>query len=273
MADSRNSKYRQGSFLATKCVEKLCLDGNFSDWIVASHDCDIQAAYHKEPLLEVFPFRIVSKLDGNSRAKNARKLTLEAFLNDQSVVIELSAVDKISINKEEADQFDPHDAFALDNAGREIFQVWLAARYRRSSFSDAFITALNAGGKRFLDRIAALMDEYSEAVRSLLFKVDDDERNNAKEHPFRLGIYLLYSKRKESPEADIKGKECAERLDELFAQAFCSGESWQWVEVEYCDPVSDEAFTVADHEGYRQWSLEYLSHSGEREDALPFRGG
>lgn len=102
------------------------------------------------------------------------------------------------------------------------------------------------------------------------FKVSSDEREDPYAEPYQLEIIVLYRVDDRCPDADEQAISCCNEIDELFASVFYVNGCWQGIEVVSCEPISDEALSVAVHDTYKQWRLEYLSKHGDRDDAFPF---
>ena len=72
-----------------------------------------------------------------------------------------------------------------------------------------------------------------------------------------------------TPGPFAKATVAAQALEGIFEAAFKAPTGkWQNVELEYCDPISDTAMTVAMSESLKQWRLEYLSMQDEPPDSM-----
>lgn len=169
MPEGRNLSLRQGHFLSAQCISSPDVeDQDVACWVVASHDCDIAAVVAKEPYIEVFPCKLVKKLDTNAFGKNARLLRIDALLDDNPVVLEIAAVHKLAIPKQGLSPDNYCKSFKLTDENLTVFQGWLAARYRRSSYAEKFEELIRTD--KLNEKLAACSDQYPAAVRSLLFK-------------------------------------------------------------------------------------------------------
>lgn len=154
----------------------------------------------------------------------------------------------------------------LDKQGYNILQKWLAARYRRAAFPEAFEARLRSpqmsGKETFLDRIEGILEAGGDHIRGLLFDLDEGEdvERVAPADTYQLGIVVLYNSWRDEPAAAAVASNAAEELERLFAEAFESqtGE-WQGIRLTYCDPMSDNAITVAQSENFKEWRLEHMS--------------
>ncbi len=272
MADSeRNLSWRQGDILSDEALEICNLaaaDGSSETIyaVVISHDCDLAASESKEPNAEVITGRRVHKLGGDSFAKTARRLQVEYQSADGPVVLELAATGKVLVPKATLFTSAPRRDISLDKQGLNILQRWLAARYRRTAFPEAFEARLRspqmAGKKNFLERIEGILEAGGDHIRGLLFDLDEgaDVEQVAPTDTYQLGVVVLYNSLRDEPAAAAVASNAAEELERLFAEAFESqtGE-WQGICLTYCDPMSDNAITVAQSEMLKEWRLEHMS--------------
>jgi hypothetical protein len=271
MADSgRRFSWRQGDVLTGEAAIALgyCTlenaDATFV--IIISHDCDLAAEVEKEPVVELIVGRRIEKLGGDSYGKTARRLHIEYQTQDGPVVLELRATAKQFIEKQKLFDFVPRNDIGLDGRGIGILQRWLAARYHRAAFPEAFEDRLRAAvipGKRtFLKKIESILAEGGEHIRALLFDLDEGKNIERKttDDVYQLGINVLYDSTKDEPTAATAAEKAAQELEELFNTAFHSEQAgWQNISLLYCDPVSDSAITVAQREMLKQWRLEHMS--------------
>jgi hypothetical protein len=176
------------------------------------------------------------------------------------------ATAKQPIEKQKLFEFSHRDDIELDGRGIGILQRWLAARYYRAAFPEAFEDRLRAAvipGKRaFLKKIELILSDGGEHIRGLLFDLDEgkDIERQAAEDVYQLGINVLYDSTKDEPTAAVVAEAAAHALEELFRTAFYSEQAgWQNICLQYCDPISDNGITVAQREMLKQWRLEHMS--------------
>lgn len=271
MADSgRQFSWRQGDLLTGEAAVALgycaqdAADATFV--VVISHDCDLTAEIEKEPIAELIVGWRIDKLGGDSHGKTARRLHIEYQAKDGPIFLELMATAKQPIEKQKLFKFSPRNDIELDGQGIGILQRWLAARYHRAAFPEAFEDRLRSAvipGKRtFLKKIELILANGGEHIRGLLFDLDEgrDIEREAPDDLYQLGINILYDSTKDEPTAAAAAEKAAEELEELFSTAFYSGQfGWQNVRLLYCDSMSDNAITVAEREVFKQWRLEHMS--------------
>lgn len=232
--------------------------------IVISHDCDLAAAIEKEPHVEILIGRSIAKLGAASNAKIARRL--ELLLQNQSgpQAVELLAPEKLTVPKARLWGYAPRRDLWLASQDRLILQRWLAARYRRAAFPEAFETRLRTKIDRrpLVEHIEAILDEGGEFIRCLLFELDDGDilERQEPEDVYQLGITVLYVSEPDEPRAYAAASAAAEALEQIFARAFEQQSGMvEHIDLRYCDPISDAALTVQQRERLTEWRLEYLS--------------
>lgn len=232
--------------------------------VVITHDCDLAAAVEKEPHAEILVAHPTLKLGAAANGKVARRLELLLHGHSSSRVVELFASQKRMVQKAALFEYAPRQDVWLVPHDRLILQRWLAARYRRAAFPEAFEARLRTKVDRraLVEHIEAIMDEGGEWIRCLLFELDDgdiSEREGPKD-VYRLGITVLYASALDEPMAHSAALTAAEALEKIFARAFerPSGVR-EYIDLRYCDAVSDAVLTVQQREQLTEWRLEYLS--------------
>ena len=262
--------WRQGDVLTDEAAKTLGLqhseDADNTFVVVVSHDCDLTAVAAKEPITELIVGRRIDKLGRDSYAKTARRLHIEYQTRTGPVVLELMAAGKQSISKPDLFATEPREDMWLDGQGIGILQRWLAARYHRAAFPEAFENRLRAakipGKHALLKRIEDILDDGGNHIRALLFDLDEgkDIERETSDDLYQLGINVLYDSLRDEPTAAAAATKAAEELEALFEAAFRSSEAgWQNVCLQYCDPISDSAMTVVQRETLKHWRLEHLS--------------
>lgn len=232
--------------------------------VVITHDCDLAAALEKEPDAEILIGSPITKLGVAANAKIARRLELALQGDAGPRAVELLARDKRAVPKAALFEYSPREDLWLLPQDRLILQRWLAARYRRAAFPEAFEERLRTkiGRRKLVDHIEAILDEAGEWIRCLLFELDEGEirERDGPEDLYRLGITVLYASVPDEPKAYAAASSAAEALEQIFARAFeRQGGVREYVDLRYCDSISDAALTVHQREQLTEWRLEYLS--------------
>lgn len=271
MADTdRQFSWRQGDVIpheTAKALDLLTPESNDQCFaVVVSHDCDLTAGVDKEPNAEIVVGRRIDRLGADSYGKTARRLHIEFQSKEGPVAIELMATSKQQVAKPALFAAHPQRDIWLDGRGIEILQRWLASRYLRAAFPEAFEDRLRSvvlpGKRTFLKRIENILAMGGDHIRALLFDLNEgkDIERNGPEDVYQLGIIVLYDSLRDEPTAAEVATKAAEDLEKLFETAFHSEDSgWRNICLQYCDPMSDSAITVAQREMLKQWRLEHMS--------------
>jgi hypothetical protein len=209
-------------------------------------------------------------MGGDSFGKTARRLNIEYQSDKGPVYLELVASNKKQINKSDLFACKPRTDIQLNVKDLRILQLWLAARYSRAAFPEVFESRLRAaktpGKSNLLEKIEKILNVGSDHIRALLFDIDKGENIERKTQNdlYCLGIVVLYASLRDEPKAFAAANVAAKALEEIFEAAFKAPTgAWVNIELEYCDPVSDSAMTIAMSETLKQWRLEHLSLKDE----------
>lgn len=271
MADTdRQFSWRQGDVIAHEAAKALDLLSPENDdqyfAVVVSHDCDLTASVDKEPDADVIVGRRIDRLGADSFGKTARRLHIEYQSENGPIALELVATSKRPIPKSTLFATHPRQDIRIDGRGTGILQRWLASRYHRAAFPEAFESRLRAailpGKQTFLKRIESVLATGGDHIRALLFDLDEGKaiERDGSEDVYQLGIAVLYDSLRDEPTAAGAATKATEELEELFEAAFHSQDSgWKNICLMYCDPISDSAITVAQREMLKQWRLEHMS--------------
>lgn len=263
---SRNlTEWRQGHVVANEAVAEFGLvssegPGN-TVVVVVSHDCDITADVAREPMVEVIIGRRIDRLGADANAKTARRLHLP-FLQDQTEVpVEFEITTKVALKKEAVLAGLPRADMTLSAKARITLQHWLAARYYRSAFPEAFEARLKAKPARLNEKIVKAMGEAGQHILAVYFDLDngEDHERSDPEDAYALRITLLYDSEQDEEAAYAATQKAADAIEAAFEAAFYSNGQWSDIKLLSCDPASDEAMTVAQSRMLRQWRLEYMS--------------
>ncbi len=149
--------------------------------------------------------------------------------------------------------------YRYSSGQRRVLQRWLAQRYARSEFPDAFIEWLKQSGvdRRFED----LGKSYTASLVGIYFDLEDDSERTDPTDPYALGIQLVYDAG-DSAHAQ-RAESATEKLINLFRGRCLKEGRWQWIELLYCEAVSDEVFSLRAARTFRRWRFEHRSVNGE----------
>jgi len=213
--------WRQGNFLTADAMASLKLVPGFDRalhvGVVVSHDCDIARRPDAEPAVEVIVGCRVNwdrKKYGNyTHSKNPRRLVLPAKEAGTDVGIDLKATEKRSVLKAALGSHAPHETLLLDPAGVITLQHWLAFRYLRSGFPDAFNEFLTKTTKAG-SHLEEILERRGHHILRVFFKVV--ERKEPEDPPFTLSIRLLYSTAEDFDAAEAEANFAARDITSAF---------------------------------------------------------
>ena len=274
-SEARSFSWRQGYVLPDDALQALGLaeagateSGSFAA-VVITHDCDLVADVNREPYVEVIVGRIIPALDGNTtHGKASRTLHLEFRRGHNAVPVELRAPAKRRLNKSALAPYIPDAAWSLDADNLSILQRWLASRYRRAAFPDAFEACLHTTK---LDK--ALVDVVSPLgalLRAVYFDVTENEETGSANSPiYELGIVLVYDAGHASAEARVEN--AAKGIGEKFRRQLDDNKNpgAHVIEFRYCEAVSDEVLSYKQSLRLKQWRLDYLSLRDDPQQDMP----
>lgn len=271
---SRETPWRQGCALTDETVEKFALrDARAPEStlvVVVSHDCDLAASPDKEPEIELIVGRQIEKADGNfTRAKTPQVLHLEFATPDGEKFVELSATKKVRVAKIDFTDHEPRRDFQLGPKEQSILQHWLAARYRRAAFPEAFAERLNKSGAS--ERLTKILKPAGKHICAIFFDVDEgnEVQRNEPNDTYGLAIVLLCESQPNSPESEAVALKVGEQIESAFKELFFNeNNSWRDVELLECRVMSYEALTYAQSLMLKQWRLEHLSLREDPEDPM-----
>ncbi len=267
MADAaRNlTAWRQGSVLVADSAVRLSLVPQGDDQalvVVISHDCDIASAADKEPMVELIVGRRIERLGADTHAKTARRLHLPFDGDAGPMAVELLATQRAALPKAAVLADSPRQGWSLSPDNLVTLQNWLAARYRRAAFPEAFEARLKAKPGQLHKKIAKAMDEAGVHVLAVFFDLDEgqDLERQQPDDAYQLRIHLLYDSSVDEPTAYAATQAAATTIEDAFEAAFCQPDgAWRNIRLLSCEAVSDSAMTVATSRLLKQWRLDYMS--------------
>lgn len=242
--------WRQASMIETeKLTSEKNLDYNLA--LVVSHDCDIHNSEEKEPFIEFVLGKITEKPNGSFKfGKNPRILHLQATLNGESVVLELSAPNKLSFKKAEIFGIEPNKGFIIDNNNVRILQKWLSARYNRHAFPDSLVNRLRKG------KISDFLEKYGQKnphdiVGYWVSYQPNIELPDTK--PYEIYFNIVYL-----PD-NADSERIANMIKEELIKLFDSMDKKELVLMN-CGAWSSEEFTLEDLRKNVEYHLDYISN-------------
>lgn len=256
-SENRNVTWRQGDIFTIPAKEgRLALLG-----VIASHDCDICAEDDVEPIVEILQGSLVRAQEGSlTLGKNPRRLHATIYIDgNDPVSVEFDIRTRDSLTKpkflSEAEKY----SHQLDRTSLRVFQRWLAGRYGRSAFPNAFEECMRGKVQEKIDRLS---DKHGHGIRALYFDLDDNqmiERSDS-DDPYELAIYVVYPRSTDDDEA----KAFAHELSEIFKNAFCDKVTGNWERINLlsCDEISEDEFPHALALSAKSWRVDHRSYGG-----------
>ncbi len=265
---TRDTDWRQGDLLTQDAAARLtALNGVVGEKhrvVVITHDCDIP--HDGETSVEVIVAYVVNAPNPQfSYAKNPRKLHLGyEIAGGQSIVVELRHTERRPVPKGEFEKHAARDGSALlpVDAKRALKQ-WLAARYGRPAFPNAFEDRLrkSISKKNTVERqIGKILEPEAKHLVGLFFDLGEQRSTDvAVGQPYALSISVVYDAIEGGTQARQSAEKVAGQLRELFEQAYGKPDSASEIALDACEAVADTSITLADLRRVDQWRLEYIS--------------
>lgn len=276
---TRDTDWRQGDLLTRESAITLAtlngLVGESHRVIVITHDCDLPNGH--ETSVEVIIAEVVVEANPQfSYAKNPRRLHLSyEIARDQSIVVELRHAERRILPKDEFEKHAAKDSStSLPAAAKRTLKQWLAARYGRPAFPNAFEERLRKpiSKKNTVQRqIGKILEHDAKHVVGLFFDLGEHRTVEIDEgEPYALSISVVYDATEGGMQARQSAEKVASQLHELFEQAYGGPEAATEIALDACEAVADTAIALADLRRVDQWRLEYISLSDDSHgDYLP----
>jgi hypothetical protein len=275
---TRDTDWRQGDLLTQEAATRLTALDDAADEkrrvVVITHDCDLR--HDGETAVEVIVADVVTEANPQfSYAKNPRKLHLDYKIAGGRLIVELRHAERRVIPKSEFEQHATRDGNALlpGNAKRMLKQ-WLAARYGRPAFPNAFEDRLRKPVSRrntVERRIGRILDPEAKHLVGLFFDLGEQRSAEVPAgEPYALTIFVIYDAEEGGPQARKSAEKVASQLRELFEQAYGKPDVATEIALDDCKAVADTFITLAILRRADQWRLEYISlRDDDHGDFLP----
>lgn len=258
------SAWRQGDLLAPDDALRLDLiESTQRDThraLVISHSCDIASSKDIEPKVEILIGAVVQEKEATSQnGHSIRKLHLAAVDGQVTEWLQFDIGSRVEISKADLLGCLPWPTHRYTAEQRGVLRRWLAQRYSRSEFPDDFITWFKDSGVG--NRFEELGKQYSASLIAIYFDLNDDDERRDPDKPYALGITLVYDASNTNHKATAS--QAREKLGALFTGRCNINGRWKWIELIYCDAVSEEVFPLRAAREFRRWRFEHRSVKGE----------
>jgi hypothetical protein len=187
---------------------------------------------------------------GFANAKSPRVLHIEYEQGGEKNVLELSALNKVLVDKRTLLGADPDPDATLTPRDIETLQAWLAARYNRAAFPDDLDIRLKPIKKK-------LSSADRKAVIGTWMRYEPEDNRLPEEESYELWVMIVYSTLEYDAKANAERH--ANELRLSFEENFLKQGQWRSVDLRACEAVADTAFSVRNLLDYKQWRLEHLS--------------
>lgn len=236
--------------------------------VVISHDCDLaNDDLEVEPEVEVIVGRTVATTNGNfAWGKAPRTLHLVAHQNGTPVNIELANTRKRVLLKSALAQFEPDSAFALDGPALSTVRSWLASRYNRAAFPDAFVRRMRE--TKAESKLAGVLKDSGALISFVYFDLDKGacvEREDG--DPYQLSIVLVFQSGVDPEKAADDADFIADSVREAVEARLRDRSS---ITLESCLAISEDDITVSKARVLTQWRLEHMTLQAESDQPGPF---
>lgn len=238
--------------------------------VVITHDCDLP--HEGELCVEVIVAELVvkdPKPDPQlAYAKNPRRLHLTYEGADAApLILELRHGDRRSVPKGDfVERAFKDKSLTLPIDAKRALKQWLAARYGRPAFPNAFEERLRkVSGKRTVEQlIAKILAPYARYLVGLFFDLGEQRGAEVGEgEPYALSVSVVYDVTEGGTEAKSSAERVAAQLRDLFEKTYGKPDVATEIALDACEPVSDTNLTLADLRRVDQWRLEYVSLQDE----------
>lgn len=276
----RDTDWRQGDLLsceAAAALELVSANDQGRRVFVITHDCDL--VHDSERCVEVIIAELVvkdPKPDPQlSYAKNPRRLHLAYEATDAApLILELRHADRRSVPKGDfAGSAAKDHSHALPVDAKRALKQWLAARYGRPAFPNAFEKRLRKrSGKHTVEQlIAKILEPDAKHLVGLFFDLGEQRGAEAAEgEPYALSVSVVYDATEGGTEARLSAERVAGQLREMFEKTYGKPDVATEIALDACEAVADTRLTLADLRRVDQWRLEHISlRDGDQGDFLP----
>jgi hypothetical protein len=246
----REQGWRQGCFLPTELVAELAKECNCegaTHAVVISQDCDLTYDdLDVERYAEIIFLHNLDQVDpGFVDGKSSRVLHLGAQENGNKVWLEAQPWNRLRIERAKLTEISPAKNIAFRSGSLRILTQWLAERYTRTAFPDAFVNRILSIDKD----LKKLLKANAKAFWRLLVGLETfHELPSGQDYEIEC-ICVIY------PDASRKkAMSAAQKLEGLLKK--CAG-----VKLDFFEAVSADTAPITYMMRYRPWDVfNYLSH-------------
>lgn len=229
--------------------------------LVVSQDCDIvHPNLEAEPFVEILFARLLNGTPDGSFAhgKNPRRLHVPINIGGSSQYYECVAHERYQVDRRTLAELSPDPECHVDEPTLHLIRSWIAARYTRTAFPDAFnIRVADAlrGQARMLKSRGRYLSGIYVAVTPWRELGEDDV--------YRIELYAAMEA--ETWAETATRQEMFSLIDDIaLALNNCDG-----IDVENYELRSENEISLADLRFLRRWDYDYLSYRESPDGVLP----
>ena len=150
---------------------------------------------------------------------------------------------------------------------KRTLKQWLAARYGRPAFPNAFESRLRkqVGKKNTVERqIGKVLECEAKYLVGLFFDLGEQRSLEVPAgEPYALQISVVYDATEGSMQARTSAENVASQLRSLFERVYGKPDTATEIALDSCEAVADTSITLADLRRVDQWRLEHISLSDD----------
>lgn len=264
----KRNQWRQGSVAPSALIETL-VDNQFLPWelaegqllVVISHDCDVMNPdFNTEPNVEFLRATLLrqSKKRGDYFwGKNPRKYQIEDSSTGASLIWQFAIHDRACVPRHFLLDVTPdhNRSLAPDNLKRLC--RWLARRYSRQAFPDAF----NERTQDAIQRLRKKLKSQGDLLTAIYLAVCDEELSPHEPYD----IIMYGSMRVEDFAIPEKRSRAQQVLDKVEAAlGGCDG-----IDIKVSELKSEADISLDDLRKLKRWDFDYLTVRGADVADLP----
>lgn len=227
-----------------------------TDWlIVTSHDCDVvNERLEKEPVVEVLRAEVVArKVPDKQQAggRNPRVLQVQVDDGGTPVILNAKVHERWTLDRAWLSIEAP--ARSLDDKPRRLIAEWLAKRYIRAAFPNAF----DARWRAELRNWTGLLEKHSRWIQGVYLRLST-LRELDEPSPYKVHLIVAAPADAKKQSGWPTKREELEREIEAFWKQFGLG-----IECAGVDVVGTDELTLAEIEPYQRFDADWVSFADD----------
>lgn len=214
---------------------------------VLTHDCDlVQADFEKEPYVELLVMAPINQPDGNfAFGRHPRLLDIQLA----GGAFRLCCHDRLRLSRPLLAGIDPLREMAADPYLRDLIAEWMAKRYLRPAFPDAFNRRIAEQGRpiqRFCKKWGHLFSQFYIHCAPEGEELPDGAT-------YDLTVWMVLQTEAAGSAAATGARALAEQFANILKA--CPG-----IQLDDCRSVTEDDVTLAHLHIFSPWDFDYLTH-------------